>query len=570
MRWSQAFIPTLRDDPADAEAVSHRLLVRGGYIRQLMSGVYSLLPLGYRVRSKIMAIIREEIDAIGGQELLLPALHPREIWERTGRIETMGEILFQLSDLRGGAAVLGPTHEEIFTTIATEVTSYKHLPQLWYQIQTKFRDEARPKAGLLRVREFTMKDSYSFDLDTAGLDLQFDRHFAAYSRIFERIGVTAIPVEASSGAMGGSDSIEFIVPSPAGEDDVAYCPACDYAANVERATSTIPRIEDAPGPDAVERFPTPGVRTIVDLVEFDGGAPADRQIKTLVYILDDEPVLVLLRGDHDLHEQKLLDGTGAIEIRPGHPEEIRTLLGADAGSLGAVAIDGPRILADLQLAERVNMVTGANVDDHHLRGVDVGRDITVTEWLDLRAVESGDGCPECGEPLELFKGIEAGHIFKLGTKFSEALGATVLDTDGVPVPLVMGSYGIGVERNLAAAVEMNHDEQGIVWPVSIAPYEVVITVVKTDDEDTMTVANRLYDDLGAAGVDVLIDDRKERPGVKFADAELIGVPYRVTVGPRGLADGVVELSVRRTGERSEIPIERAAEEIAQLVARNIA
>ena len=567
MRWSQAFIPTLREDPADAEAVSHRLLVRGGYIRQLMAGVYSLLPLGYRVRSKIMAIIREEIDAIGGQELLLPALHPREIWERTGRIETMGEILFQLSDLRGGAAVLGPTHEEIFTTIATEMTSYKHLPQLWYQIQTKFRDEARPKAGLLRVREFTMKDSYSFDLDTEGLDLQFDRHFAAYSKIFERIGVTAIPVEASSGAMGGSDSIEFIVPSPAGEDDVAYCPACDYAANVERATSTIPRIEDEQGPDSVERFATPGVRTILDLVEFEGGAPADRQIKTLVYVLDGETVLVLLRGDHDLHEQKLLDGTGAVEVRPGQADEIRELLGADAGSLGAVGVEGPRILADLQLAERMNMVTGANVNDHHLCGVDVGRDIAVTEWLDLRAVAAGDGCPECGGPLELFKGIEAGHIFKLGTKFSEALGATVLDASGVTVPLVMGSYGIGVERNLAAAVEMNHDEQGIVWPVAIAPYEVVITVVKVDDEDTMTVANRLYDDLGSAGVDVLIDDRNERPGVKFADAELIGIPYRITVGPRGLADGVVELSVRSTGDRSELDVESAADEIAALVER---
>ena len=565
MRWSQAFIPTLRDDPADAEAVSHRLLVRGGYIRQLMSGVYSLLPLGYRVRAKIMAIIREEIDAIGGQELLLPALHPREIWERTGRIESMGDILFQLHDLRGGDAVLGPTHEEIFTTIASELTSYKQLPQLWYQIQTKFRDEHRPKAGLLRVREFTMKDSYSFDLDTAGLDLQFDRHFAAYSKIFERIGVTAIPVEASSGAMGGSDSIEFIVPSPAGEDDVAYCPACDYAANVERATSTIPRVEDEPGPDEAERFPTPGVRTIVDLVEFEGGAAANRQIKTLVYLLDGEPTLVLLRGDHDLHEQKLQDGTGAIEIRPAHAEEIRDLLGADAGSLGAVGVDGPRILADLQLAERVNMVTGANLDDHHLRGVDVGRDITISEWLDLRAVAAGEGCPVCGEPLELFRGIEAGHIFKLGTKFSEALAATVLDAAGTPVPIVMGSYGIGVERNLAAAVEMNHDEQGIVWPVAIAPYEVVITVIKTNDEDSMTIANRLCDDLEAAGVDVLIDDRAERPGVKFIDAELIGIPFRITVGPRGLADGVVELSVRSTSQKSEIAIENAAEEIAALV-----
>jgi prolyl-tRNA synthetase len=565
VRWSQAFIPTLRDDPADADAVSHRLLVRGGYIRQLMAGVYSLLPLGYRVRSKIIGIIREEIDAIGGQELLLPALHPREIWERTGRYETMGEILFKLNDLRGGDAVLGPTHEEIFTTIATEVTSYKHLPQLWYQIQTKFRDEPRPKAGLLRVREFTMKDSYSFDLDGAGLDLQFDRHFAAYSNIFRRIGVTAIPVEASSGAMGGTDSIEFIVPSSAGEDDVAHCPACDYAANVERATSTLPRVADPAGPAQPERFPTPGVRTIVDLAEFEGGAPGDRQIKTLVYVLDGESILVLLRGDHDLQEQKLLDETGAVEARPGHPEEIRELLGAGAGSLGAVGVDGPRILADLQLAERTNMVTGANIDEHHLRGVDVARDIAVTEWMDLRTVVAGEGCPVCGEPLEVLRGIEAGHIFKLGTKFSEALGATVLDAAGVSVPLVMGSYGIGVERNLAAAVEMNHDDRGIVWPVSIAPYELVITVVKPDDDDTMTVADRLYDDLQAAGVDVLIDDRAERPGVKFTDAELIGIPFRVTVGPRGLADGIVELAVRVTGERSELEVETAAEAVVDLV-----
>ncbi len=568
MRWSHAFIPTLRDDPADAEAASHRLLVRGGYVRQLMSGVYSLLPIGHRVRSKVMAIIREEIDAIGGQELLLPALHPREIWERTGRTEAMADILFTLNDLRGGAAVLGPTHEEIFTTIATELTSYKQVPQLWYQIQTKFRDEPRPKAGLLRVREFTMKDSYSFDIDTAGLDLQFDRHFAAYTRIFARLGVTAVPVEASSGSMGGSDSVEFMVPSPAGEDDVVHCPACDYAANVERATSAIPAVEDDPGPDQPERFPTPGVRTIADLVEFEGGAAADRQIKTLVYVLDGEATMVLLRGDHELQEQKLQDASGAVEVRPAHPEEIRELLGAGAGSLGAVGVSGPRIFADLQLAERTNMVTGANLDDHHLRGVDVARDIAVTEWMDLRTVVAGEGCPECGEPLEVFRGIEAGHIFKLGTKFSEALGATVLDADGESVPLVMGSYGIGVERNMAAVVEMNHDERGIVWPVSVAPYEVVVTVVKMNDDDTVAAADRIYERLGEAGVDVLIDDRTERPGVKFNDAELIGIPYRLTVGPRGLATGNVELSVRRTGERTELPIGTVVEEVARLVAEN--
>ncbi len=536
-------------------------------MRQLMSGVYSLLPLGYRVRSKVITIIREELNAIGGQELLLPALHPREIWEQTGRAESMADILFTLSDLRGGDAILGPTHEEIFATVATELTSYKQLPQLWYQIQTKFRDEARPKSGLLRVREFTMKDSYSFDVDDAGLDQQFDRHFAAYTRIFERLGVTAVAVEASSGAMGGSDSIEFIVPSPAGEDDIAHCPACGYAANVERASSTIPSFHDEPGPDQPERFPTPGVHTIVDLEEFEGGASAERQIKTLVYVLDGEPTLVLLRGDHELHEQKLQDGTGAIDIRPGQPDEIRELLGADAGSLGAVGVTGPRILADLQLADRSNMVTGANLDDHHLRGVDVGRDIAVTEWLDLRTVAAGEGCPQCGEPLEVFRGIEAGHIFKLGTKFSKALGATVLNADGVPVPLVMGSYGIGVERNMAAAVEMNHDDTGIIWPVSIAPYEVVITAVKVDDEATMTVANRLYDDLNEAGIDVLIDDRNERPGVKFNDAELIGIPYRVTVGPRGLASDIVELADRCTGEKSELQIEAAAQELVRIVTR---
>lgn len=535
-------------------------------MRQLMSGVYSLLPLGFRVRSKIIAIIREELNAIGGQELLLPALHPREIWEKTGRAEAMADILFTLSDLRGGDAILGPTHEEIFATVATELTSYKQLPQLWYQIQTKFRDEARPKSGLLRVREFTMKDSYSFDTDTAGLDQQFDRHFAAYTRIFERLGVTAVAVEASSGAMGGTDSIEFIVPSPAGEDDIAHCPACGYAANVERASSTIPPVHDEPGPDQPERFPTPGVRTILDLVEFDGGASAERQIKTLVYVLDGEPTLVLLRGDHELHEQKLQDGTGAIDIRPGQADEIRELLGADAGSLGAVGVSGTRILVDLQLANRSNMVTGANTNDHHVRGVDVARDIAATEWLDLRTVVAGEGCPECGEALEVFRGIEAGHIFKLGTKFSEALGATVLNADGVPVPLVMGSYGIGVERNMAAAVEMNYDDAGIVWPVSIAPYEVVITAVKIDDETTMTVANRLYDDLRDAGVDVLLDDRPERPGVKFNDAELIGIPYRVTVGPRGLANDVVELSERRSGEKSELQVEDAAQYLVEVVA----
>ena len=566
MRWSEAFIPTLRDDPADAEAISHRLLVRGGFIRQLMSGVYSLLPLAVRVRAKIMRIIREEINAIGGQEFVLPVLHPREVWERTGRAEAMQDILLTLEDQRGMPLVLGPTHEEIFTTLALELTSYRQLPQLWYQIQTKFRDEPRAKAGLLRVREFTMKDSYSFDLDESGLDAQFDNHYAAYSAIYRRLGVGAIPVVASSGAMGGSGSVEFMVPAEAGEDDVAHCPACGYAANVERATSRLDDLVDEADPGAPERFPTPGVRTIDDLVTFPGGAAANRQIKTLVYILDGEPVLVLLRGDHELMEQKLKDGTGSLEARAATAEEIRELLGADAGSLGAVGINDLRIIADPALRDRTNMTTGANLDDHHVRGVNVARDIAVDDWMDLRLVRVGEPCPRCGEPLEVFRAIEAGHIFKLGTKYSAALGATVLDGDGVERPLMMGSYGIGVERNLAAVVEVNHDEKGILWPMAIAPYEVVVTVLAIEDPATVATGDEIYAALLATGVDAIIDDRAERPGVKFNDAELVGIPLRITVGPRGLADGVVELVERRSGEMQAIPIAEAAEIAARRVA----
>jgi prolyl-tRNA synthetase len=565
LRWSQAFIPTLRDDPADAEAASHRLLVRGGFVRQLMSGVYSLLPLGFLVRAKVMRIIREEMLAIGGQEFLLPELHPREIWERTGRTEVMSDIMLTLEDGRGMPLVLGPTHEEIFTTLAREMTSYKQLPQLWFQIQTKFRDELRPKAGLLRVREFTMKDSYSFDVDRDGLDRQYDNHFAAYTNIFGRIGAEAVPVAASSGAMGGSDSVEFMIPSESGEDDVVHCPACGYAANLERATSSIPAVDDDPGPDTPEQFPTPGVRTIQDLVEFDGGAAAKSQIKTLVYVLDDELVLVLLRGDHALVEQKLQDGTGAAEVRPARTDEIRDLLGADAGSLGAVAVSGIRIIADPAVQGRSNMTTGANVDDHHLRGVSVERDIAIDEWIDLRAVVAGEPCPVCGEGLEIFRAIEAGHIFKLETMYSEPLDAKVLDADGRSVPLIMGSYGIGVERNIAATVEVNHDDKGIVWPVSVAPYEAVVTVVKVNDAETMTVADEIYAQLGEAGIDVIIDDRNERPGVKFNDAELIGIPYRVTVGPRGLADGIVEITERRSGESETVPVAEATASVVEKV-----
>jgi prolyl-tRNA synthetase len=565
VRWSRAFIPTLRDDPADAEAVSHRLLVRAGFMRQLMAGVYSLLPAAHRVRAKIRRIIEEEMNAIGGQEFLLPALHPAEIWEQTGRLEVMGAEMFRLEDRKGGGIVLGMTHEEIFTTLALELTSYKQLPQLWYQIQTKLRDEPRPKSGLLRVREFTMKDSYSFDLDRAGLDRQFDAHFEAYSKIFERLGMAAVPVEASSGAMGGSGSVEFMVPSPAGEDDVAYCPECGYAANVERADSRVAAIEDEAGPDAPEKFATPDVRTIEDLVTFPGGAAADRQIKSLVYLLDGTPTLVLLRGDHPLQEQKLADRTAAIEVRPAHAEEIVELMGADAGSLGAVGVTGIRIVADEALRGRGNMTTGANENDFHIRGVDVARDIVVDEWHDLREVRPGEPCIQCGAPLDVFTAIECGHIFKLGTKYSASLGATVLDENGKARPIVMGSYGIGLERNMAAIVETHHDDNGIIWPVSVAPWEVVITVVKVDDDASMAAGGDLYLALGGAGIDAILDDRKERPGVKFNDAELVGIPYRITVGPRGLASGEVELTTRATGETETVPLTDVAAKVAGLI-----
>lgn len=554
MRWSQAFIPTLREDPADAEAISHKLLVRGGYIRQLMAGVYSMLPLGQRVRENVMAILREEIDAIGGQEFLLPQLHPAAIWEETGRIETMKDILMSLEDNKGARIVLSPTHEEIFATVATELTSYKHLPQLWYHIQTKFRDEARPKSGLLRVREFTMKDSYTFDVDFAGLDEQFDRHHEAYKRIFDRLGMDVVAVRASSGAMGGKESVEFMVRSAVGEDEIAVCASCDYAANLETATSTLPPIMDSEGARELERFDTPGVRTIADLEFFDGGAEAARQIKTLVYLLDGEVTLVLLRGDHGLQEQKLSDATGSIDVRAARPDEIAEALGADPGSLGAVGVEGIRVLADEALRGRSRMTTGANRNDVHVRGVDVARDIAVTEWLDLRTIESGEPCPECGGVLDVYPSIEVGHIFKLGTFYAEKLGLSVLDESGRAVPIVMGSYGIGVERSIAASIEANHDERGIVWPIELAPYKVVITVVRPDDERSRQVSTELYDELVGGGIEVLLDDRKERPGVKFTDAELIGIPLRITIGPRGLDGGIVEFVERRTGIQSDVGI----------------
>jgi prolyl-tRNA synthetase len=571
MRWSHMHIPTLRDDPADAGAPSHRLLLRAGYVRQLMAGHYSMLPLGQRVRLKVIGIIREEMNRIGAQEILMPVMHPAEAWQRSGRWELMGEEMFRLRDRRGAELALGMTHEEIVATLATELESYRQLPQMWYQFQTKLRDEPRPKAGLMRTREFTMKDSYSFDLGPAELDTSFRLHREAYIRSFERLGIPAIPVEASSGTMGGSDSTEFICPSPSGEDLVVVCPSCGYAANVEKATSRLAPVDDSSERTVVlpaaEPFPTPGVRTIEDLAA-GYGAPADRQIKTLVYFLDGVLTLVLLRGDHALHEQKLVDATGATSIRPAQPEEIRDALGALPGSLGAVGVADRPVIADEALRGRRGMYTGANVDDTHLRGVDVDRDITVGTWADLREAAAGEPCVRCGHPLDVQRGIEVGHIFKLGYKYSDAMDIRVSGPDGKPVRPIMGSYGIGVERAMAAIIEVHHDARGIVWPVAVAPFEAVVVIAQQDDPAVADAGERTYQALLAAGVDAIVDDRPVRAGVKFSDAELVGIPFRVTVGKRSLSSNSAELTERATAGTVQIPLDDLPKHVHEAVAQS--
>lgn len=591
MRWSQYFIPTLREDPADAEVVSHKLLLRAGLVRQLAAGIYSYLPLAQRVAVKVMQILREEMNRIGGQEFFLPAMHPAELWKESGRWTAIGADMFRLKDRKDAEMCLGMTHEEVFTSIARhELRSYKQLPQIWYQIQIKFRDEPRPKSGVLRVRHFVMKDAYTFDVDQAGLDRSFSEQREAYRRIFDRCGLKYVIVEASSGAMGGSQSEEFMVKTDAGEDLIATCEACGYAANVEKATSRLlSQIEDGSLPTRLEKFPTPGVRTIEDLTSFPGGAEANRQIKTLAYVATKGDgttlqVLALLRGDHPLHETKLSDALGAVEVRPAHPEEIREWLGAKPGSLGAVGISGLNeerdlqqfssqyqrfddadiigkgdattlyVIADEALRGRHGMTTGANDDGYHYRGVDLDRDISVDQWANLRSVSSGEGCPQCKSGiLEVAKALEIGHIFKLGTKYSASMGATVLTQEGKEVPIVMGSYGIGVERIMASAIELHHDQDGIIWPKTIAPFDVVVTVTNVKQDDLNQAGEELYKALQRAGLDVLLDDRDERAGVKFKDADLIGVPYRITVGKK-ISEGLVELFDRQAKASEDVKL----------------
>ena len=554
LRWNQLTIPTLRETPADAEVPSHQLLLRAGYIRPLASGIYSYLFLGQRSLLKITAIVREEMDRIA-QEFYLPVLHPEELWRESGRWDVMGETMFRLQDRSKRGLCLGMTHEEVMTDLARrELRSYRQLPQCWYQIQSKFRDEPRPKGGLLRTRQFTMKDSYSFDLNEEGLRRSYQKHYDAYCRIFDRCGLQYIAVEAHSGAMGGSRSHEFMLVSESGEDRIARCPACGYAANLEKACSRIPEVSDAEaGPP--ERFPTPGQRTMDDLAQFTG-LPPTRLLKTLVYHsvgrAGETPVLVLLRGDHQLSESKLSDLFPGTELRPAHPEEIRTLMGAAAGSLGPVGVQGRRILADQALEGRKDLVCGANEDDFHLRHVTPGRDFEA-EYHDLRVVENGDQCPGCGEPLSVDGTIEIGHIFQLGKRYSESMGARVLDQEGNEATIWMGSYGIGMERILAAAAEQLHDENGLVLPAAIAPFEVIVVPVNVRNAVQRDAAEDIYAQAREAGLDVLLDDREERPGVKFKDADLIGIPFRVTVGKK-VTTGIVEVRDRSTAQTSDVKI----------------
>jgi len=565
MQWSQLFIPTLREDPAEAEVVSHKLLVRAGYIRQLAAGIYSYLFLAQRAFNKIIRIVREEMDAIGAQEMFLPALHPAELWQESGRWEVMGPDMFRLKDRSDRQLCLGMTHEEVMTAIARgELRSYKQLPQIWYQIQTKFRDEPRPRSGLIRVRQFIMKDSYSFDLDAAGLEAAYQKHYRAYCRIFRRCGLKFVAVEAHSGAMGGSQSHEFMVRSEAGEDWVVLCPHCGYAANLEKAVSTAaePLAEDPPSDFDPEPFATPGVKTIAEVSEFTG-LPETSQIKTLVMVAEGSPLLVLLRGDHQLSETKLSEALGTAALRPAHPEEMRAWLGADAGSLGPIGVRHMRILADFALQGRRNMICGANRDGYHLRYVTPGEDFAA-EYYDLRQVAPGDRCAQCGAPLELSRAIEIGHIFKLGYKYSESMGLRVAGPKGEEITPIMGSYGIGIERILCSAVELYADQDGMALPVSIAPFEVVITPVNNSDAAQMQAAWRLYQGCLQAGLDALLDERDERPGVKFKDADLIGVPYRITVGKK-LAEDKVEILERRSRQSREVETARAIEVLQEAI-----
>src|SRR2546430_2562453 len=577
-RWSQLFIPTLREAPADAEVASHKFLVRAGFIRQLATGIYSYLFLGQRSFNKIIGIVREEMDKIG-QEFYLPALHPRELWESSGRWSVMGDTMFRLKDRKGADLCLGMTEEEVMTEIARkELRSYKQLPQIWYQIQSKFRDEARPKSGLLRVRQFLMKDSYSFDIDAAGLDVSYQKHHDAYCRIFDRCGLKYVVVEAHSGAMGGSQSHEFMVRTAAGEDQVVSCEKCNYAANMDKATSKLVPVEDlaATGDGNPLEVHTPGQKTIEDVARFLGVSPKNK-IKTLALMVEEKdsktgkvvprPVVVLLRGDHQLNEAKLSSAVGGKETRTMHAEEIERLFRSPAGFLGPIGIEWARdvkqverpiLLVDNALEGRTNLISGANKEDYHLKNVTPGRDFQPTAYADLRSVTAGESCPNCSAPLRIDTAVEIGDIFKLGYKDSETLGAPVLGPNGQEGQPIMGSYGIGIERILTAAVEQSNDENGFWLPPSIAPFEGVVGSTNSKDEAIRAASEDIARQLEASGCDVLLDDRDERPGVKFKDADLVGIPFRINVGKK-VTEDTVEVVRRSTLQREDVKISAITE-----------
>ncbi len=548
MKWTKTLIPTLREAPSDAEIVSHKLLLRAGLIRKLAGGVYTFLPLGLRALRKVENIIREEMNRADAVEVLMPALQPTEIWEQSGRAETASNVLFKVKDSSGRNWFLSPTAEEVITTLAAgEINSYRQLPKNFYQVSSKFRDEIRPRFGLMRAKEFIMKDAYSFDTTDEGAMASYKKMYDAYKRVFDRCGVQNFPVEADTGVIGGNHSHEFMVPADTGENDVVFCEDCGYAANIEKATSGIPKTAGRELGAAVEKFATPGVVTIDALSKAPYSVAANRQIKTLVYIADSKPVLILIRGDDQLNETKFLARTGTVVARPATPEECFATLGAKPGSLGAVVNvpAGVRIIADERIRGANEMTTGANEDGFHLKNVSIERDIKVSDWLDLRTVTAGEPCGKCGKSLKIRRAIEVGHVFKLGTKYSEKLGSYFLDEAGARNPCVMGCYGIGVTRTLQAIIEQCNDKDGIVWPMSVAPYQVCITpLAVTAEHPCMVVAEKLYAELTALGVDVILDDRDERPGVKFKDADLVGFPIRVSIGEKSLAKGEVEIKPR--------------------------
>jgi prolyl-tRNA synthetase len=591
-RWSKLFIPTLREAPADAEVASHKFLVRAGYIRQLGAGIYSYLFLGQRSINRIIAIVREEMDRIG-QEFLLPTIQPADLWRESGRWTIMGDAMFRLKDRKGADLVLGMTHEEVMTDIArNELRSYKQLPQIWYQIQTKFRDEPRPRAGLLRVRQFIMKDSYSFDIDQAGLDRSYDLHDAAYRAIFTRCGLKFVSVEADSGSMGGSQSQEFMVYTDAGEDLIASCVACGYAANMEKATSRLAPVKEMEptGDGKPELVSTPGQAAIADVTKFFNIESAS-DVKCVAYMAKipnkdagksqkgstdaQAPVVAFLRGDHFVNETKLMSLIGATELRPMVAEELETWMHGPAGYLGPVGLhpatkvgDGKvAVILDPGLENRQNLVCGANKLDYHYRNVVPGRDFSWTVVADIRNVLEGEACPTCGAPLKVAKAVEVGHIFKLGRRYTDIMGARVLDANGKEVTPIMGCYGIGIERILTAAVEQGNDANGFWLPRSIAPFDVVVTVTNVVDPNLKAAGEKIASDLEAAGFDVLLDDRDDRAGVKFKDADLIGIPYRATVGKKA-AGGMVELVTRASATPRDVAIADLAGELSTLARAN--